>query len=109
MVVRLGADSTNPDPLALSAVCILQKLCFLASGNTLARSYGQNQPLGGQAVPKRGLLSGCKLRGPVARFALRWESQFTPVCVGTKRIHCPIDEILVCDYGMVVVRFDEKG
>ena len=103
-MVRLGADSTNPDPHALSAVCILQKLCFLASGNTLARSYGQNQPLGGEAVPKRGLLSGCKLRG--LSQGLHFDENANSLrCVGTKRIHCPIDEILVCDYGMVVVRF----
>ena len=36
------------------------------------------------------------------------ENANSPLCVGTKRIHCPIDEILVCDYGMVVVRFDER-
>ena len=49
------------------------------------------------------VLSGCKLRAPVPTFALRWESQLTPV--GTKRI--PIDEILVYHCGMVVVGFDK--
>ena len=48
------------------------------------------------------VLSGCKLRGPVATFALRWESQLTPV--GTKRI--PF-EILIYHCGMVLVAFDK--
>ena len=48
------------------------------------------------------VLSGCKLRGPVATFALRWESQLTPV--GTKRI--PL-EILIYHCGMVLVAFDK--